>query len=66
MLSINIYFLFPNSASNRMRPILRSIPPRVVGTPVVRATLFFNPAMPKNRLHEKDNPLNNLIFYDFG
>ena len=66
MLSINIYFLFPNSASKIIRPILRSTPPRVVGMPVDCATLFFNPAMPKKRLHEKDNPLNNLIFYDFG
>lgn len=37
------------------------MPPRVVGTPVARATLFFNPAMPRKRLHENDNPLIFII-----
>lgn len=37
-------------------PILLLKPILVKGIPVLRATLFFNPEIPKARFQENDNP----------
>ena len=43
-------------ALTKVAPIFRSIPPLVVGMPVVRVNERFNCVMPNALLHEKLNP----------
>ena len=56
----------PKITLSSVRPILRSLPPFVVGIPVFRATLLFKLLIPINLLNENEKPylpLNPNINY---
>jgi len=64
---VKIVYL-PKIALIIVLPILRSIPDFVVGIPVFRATLLFNPLIPSSLFSENENPyfpLNPNIFLVF-
>ena len=57
------YFL-PKSQEMMPPPILRSMPERVVGMPVLRAMFWRRRVMPKARFHENDSPGMGVDLFD--